>query len=57
MVAGAADIITPVAEMEAMARRIPQATFVALPDAGHLSNLEAPTHFNAALRDFLEGLA
>ncbi|MGI8914081.1 MAG: alpha/beta fold hydrolase [Chloroflexota bacterium] len=57
VVAGSADIVTPVAEMEAMARRIPQATFVALPDAGQLSNLEAPTGFNAALRGFLEGLA
>jgi 3-oxoadipate enol-lactonase len=57
VIAGAADTVIPGAEMEAMARQIPEATFAKLEGAGHLSNLEAPAEFTAALRDFLDGLA
>jgi pimeloyl-ACP methyl ester carboxylesterase len=33
---------------------IPDAELVVLPDAGHMSNLEQPELFNAAVRRFLE---
>jgi pimeloyl-ACP methyl ester carboxylesterase len=38
----------------AMAARIPGAELVEIPGAGHLSNLEQPERFNAALSAFLE---
>ena len=57
VLAGAADTVTPAAEMETMARQIPKATFVRLDGAGHLSNLETPAEFTTALRTFLDGLA
>jgi pimeloyl-ACP methyl ester carboxylesterase len=39
-----------------MADEIPDSRHVSLPRAGHLSNLEAPEEFNAALKSFLEGI-
>jgi pimeloyl-ACP methyl ester carboxylesterase len=39
-----------------MARKIPGATRVTIPDAGHASNLHQPAAFNRAVQDFLEGL-
>ena len=38
---------------EFMARTIPRARAVVIPGAGHLTNLEAPAAFNAAVRKFL----
>ena len=52
-VCGAEDAITPVADSEAMARTIPGARLGVIPRAGHLSNLEQPAAFNAALQAFL----
>ena len=53
VVAGDEDALTPPAEMERMAAAIPQATFVRIPEAGHLSNLENPDAFNVAVNAFL----
>ena len=39
-----------------MTRKIPGATRVTIPDAGHASNLHQPATFNRAVQDFLEGL-
>ena len=39
-----------------MARKIPDATRVTIPDAGHASNLHQPAAFNRAVKDFIEGL-
>jgi 3-oxoadipate enol-lactonase len=50
---GAEDVITPPAESEAMALAIHKATVEIIPEAGHLSNLEQPLLFNAALHRFL----
>ena len=36
-----------------MAERIPNAQYVEIPDAAHLSNIEQPKLFNAALGVFL----
>jgi len=53
VICGAEDAITPVADSEAMARAIPGAALEVIPGAGHLSNLERPAAFNAALQAFL----
>ena len=53
IVVGAEDVLTPVADAEAMDRRIARSSLVVLPDAGHLSNLESPDAFSKALADFL----
>ncbi len=50
---GAEDRLIPPAETQAMVSIVPQATGVAIPGAGHLTMLEAPERFNAAVRTFL----
>jgi 3-oxoadipate enol-lactonase len=49
VVCGQEDVITTPDECLALHRAIPGSRFVAIPDAGHLSNLENPISFNAAL--------
>jgi 3-oxoadipate enol-lactonase len=56
VIAGEADTITPPADAQAMAADIPGARLVVIPKAGHLSPLENPRSFNAAMRPFLRGL-
>jgi pimeloyl-ACP methyl ester carboxylesterase len=56
VVVGAEDSLTPPDKARAMAGLVPQATLVEIPGVGHLSNLEAPEAFNAALRAFLQKL-
>lgn len=51
---GAHDAISPPAEMRGLAAAMPNARFVEIPDAGHMSVLEAPVAANAAIREFLE---
>ena len=53
VVCGAEDALTPVADAEAMHRGIPGSTLQIIPRAGHLSALEDPSAFNAALARFL----
>jgi pimeloyl-ACP methyl ester carboxylesterase len=53
---GEEDVLTPPAEAEAMHRAVPPSRLVVIPRAGHLSNLEDPPAFNAALAGFLAGL-
>lgn len=57
VVCGAEDVLTPPAESEAMAAAVPGAELVILPGAGHLSNLEAPMAFTAALARFLSRIS
>lgn len=40
-----------------MAEKIPDARKVVIAEAGHAANLHQPERFNAAMRDFLDGLA
>jgi len=54
VIVGSADTLTPPAMSEAMVAAIPGADLVVLPGAGHLSNLEAPDGFTAALRAVLQ---
>ncbi len=53
-IVGTEDVVTPPAEMKAMADMVDKSKFVEIPYAGHLAPLENPTAFNAAVRQFLE---
>jgi pimeloyl-ACP methyl ester carboxylesterase len=56
VVCGAEDVITPVAESEAMQRALPGSRLEVIARAGHLSNLENPEAYNSVLTDFLARL-
>ncbi len=56
IIVGAQDQGTPVAASEAMNGQIAGSELVVLDDAAHLSNLEQPDAFSAALRGFIDGL-
>lgn len=56
VIVGAQDALSPPTEARAMADAMPGARLVELPGAGHLSALETPEAFTAAVRDFLRGL-
>jgi len=53
VIAGALDQGAPVAMSEAMAARIDGAQLVALPDASHISVIEQPARFRAAVEKFV----
>jgi len=53
VIVGEADAITPLDRSTAIADAIPEASLSVLPDAGHLSNLEAPEAFDRAVRAWL----
>lgn len=57
VVVGSADQLSPVADAEAMARALPQGRLEVIDGAGHLSSVEAPARFNAAVGGFLRSLA
>lgn len=50
---GEEDTLTPVATAEHLRDNIANAEMQVIPHAGHLSNLERPTGFNTALKQFL----
>ncbi len=50
---GEHDVVTGVAESEALARGISGARLVVLPDCGHAANQERPVRFNQEVIDFL----
>lgn len=54
VIVGDEDIVTPPAASEFLAQQISGATLIRIPQAGHLTNIEKPQEFNAALRPFLE---
>jgi 3-oxoadipate enol-lactonase len=56
IITGSDDILMPLPTSEAMHEAIPGSELVVLPDAGHLSNLEAPERFNATVERFLASL-
>ena len=56
VVVGEEDVITPVKEARAMHEKIRGSRLEIIPGAGHLSNLERPAAFNAALSDFVGSL-
>jgi pimeloyl-ACP methyl ester carboxylesterase len=52
LVWGELDARSPLSVAREFARAIPHAELVVIPGAGHMSNLERPDEFNAAVRDF-----
>ncbi len=54
IIVGAEDTLTAPSASEDMQRQIPGSELVVVPAAGHLSNLEQPDAFNAAVSRFLE---
>jgi 3-oxoadipate enol-lactonase len=56
VIVGEDDQATPIAESQYMAQRIPGATLVTIPQAGHLSNFEQPEAFNRAIDSFLKNI-
>jgi len=50
---GEHDILTPPSVAQDYVTKIPDAQFLVIPQAGHLSNLEQPEAFLQAVRDFL----
>jgi pimeloyl-ACP methyl ester carboxylesterase len=56
IIVGADDELTPVAMSETMQRGIRGSTLAVVPSSGHLSNLEQPQAFDAALLGFLRRL-
>jgi pimeloyl-ACP methyl ester carboxylesterase len=56
VVVGEEDGLTPPAEAEKMAAAVKGARVARIPEAGHLSNLEAPAAFEAAVTAFLKNL-
>jgi pimeloyl-ACP methyl ester carboxylesterase len=53
VIVGAEDVITPPADAAALQHAIAGARMVVLPAAGHLSSLEVPDAFSAAMSEFL----
>jgi 3-oxoadipate enol-lactonase len=53
VICGSEDRISPPAEMVALAQALPNARLTAIAGAGHLSNLERPDEFVAAIADFV----
>ena len=53
VIVGEADAITPLASSKTMADAIPGASLSVLPDAGHISNIDAPEAFEEAMRAWL----
>jgi pimeloyl-ACP methyl ester carboxylesterase len=54
---GTTDAITPIAQGRDVARLVPGARLVELPDVGHIPAIEAPAAFDAALLRFLDDAA
>jgi pimeloyl-ACP methyl ester carboxylesterase len=53
VVAGIEDRTVALAAKEALARAIPGARWVVVPESGHVTNVDRPAAFNAALAEFL----
>ncbi len=52
IITGSADMLIPPSDSEAMQALAPDGTFVSIPDAGHLSNIDKSDAFNDAVRAF-----
>jgi 3-oxoadipate enol-lactonase len=54
LLVGAQDLGAPPAVVREMHRTMPASRYVEIPDAGHISNIEQPGRFAAAVRGFLD---
>jgi pimeloyl-ACP methyl ester carboxylesterase len=57
VVVGEEDVLSPLADAQAMAEALPDATLSVLPDAGHLTAVETPEAFTAEVAGFLARLS
>ncbi len=57
VIVGDEDTLTPPADARAMAAAAPHSALTVIPGAGHLSAVESPVAFAAAIRSFVETLA
>jgi pimeloyl-ACP methyl ester carboxylesterase len=57
VIVGEEDVVTPPSDAELLVQNIPGASLVTIPGAGHLTNIEKPEAFNAALEAFLHRYA
>jgi pimeloyl-ACP methyl ester carboxylesterase len=57
VVVGDEDVLSPPVDAQAMADALPDSRLVLVPEAGHLTAVETPEAFNAAVTGFLEELA
>jgi 3-oxoadipate enol-lactonase len=55
-VAAADDPLIPLADIRELASRCPGSRLTIIPDAGHVSNIERPDAFNAAVLEFLRSI-
>jgi pimeloyl-ACP methyl ester carboxylesterase len=53
VVVGEHDVISPPAEMKAIAEALPDARFALIPEAGHMAPLENPRAVNQVIHEFL----
>jgi 3-oxoadipate enol-lactonase len=53
VICGTHDVISPLAEMRAIAAAMPRGEFAEIAGAGHMAPLEQPTSVNLAIADFL----
>ena len=51
---GQEDVISPPAEMHTIADAIPNARFIEIPNAGHMTTMENPQAVNTAMRSFMK---
>ncbi|HVE64814.1 MAG TPA: alpha/beta fold hydrolase [Mycobacteriales bacterium] len=56
VIVGEEDTLSPPEDAELIAKTVPGAELVRIPDAGHLTAIEAPVEFNDAVTGFLAGL-
>jgi 3-oxoadipate enol-lactonase len=56
VVVGEMDGLTPPADAQLMAERIPGAKLEVIPGAAHLANMEEPQHFDRVVEEFLAGV-
>jgi pimeloyl-ACP methyl ester carboxylesterase len=54
VIVGQSDAISPVAEMQAISKAVPNAEFKIIPQAGHMAPLEQPSDVNTVIELFLE---
>jgi len=54
VIVGDEDVVMPPSASDFLLKNIPGASLVTIPQAGHLTNIEKPEAFRAALRPFLE---
>lgn len=57
VIVGQDDVLTTPADAERIAKGIPGAQLVIIPDSGHLSNMEQPDRFNGAVEEFAAALS